>query len=185
MEAKIKHFPEVCRLYAEELCKTLATDVSILSIENKELKKPLQWIKSSEQLPEFNVSVLCFIPEEDNHITTGMWDVSNKWVLLDEYRVPNSQITYWMPMPVIKPEDLSFEKKFDSDDRLNNTSNLIRNLQYKNFLLEKSLKKANEFKKYVHDRLDEAGIEKDPESPHKEHGCRIGGRLDIVLNKKP
>jgi len=36
------------------------------------------------------------------------------------------------------------------------------------------------FKDYVHNRLDEMGIEKDPESKHKEHGCRIGGRLDIV-----
>jgi hypothetical protein len=36
------------------------------------------------------------------------------------------------------------------------------------------------FKTYVHDRLDKMGIEKDPESVHKEAGCRIGGRLDIV-----
>lgn len=37
------------------------------------------------------------------------------------------------------------------------------------------------FKSYVHKRLDAAGVPADPESPHKEHGCRIGGRLDIVL----
>lgn len=37
------------------------------------------------------------------------------------------------------------------------------------------------FKSYVHRRLDEAGIPTDPESPHEEHGCRIGGRLDITL----
>ncbi len=37
------------------------------------------------------------------------------------------------------------------------------------------------FKKFVHDRLDAAGVPTDPESPHKEHGCRIGGRLDVVL----
>jgi hypothetical protein len=37
-----------------------------------------------------------------------------------------------------------------------------------------------DFKDYVHNRLDEIGIEKDPESEHKENGCRIGGRLDIV-----
>lgn len=37
------------------------------------------------------------------------------------------------------------------------------------------------FKAYVHRRLDEAGVPVDPESPHKAYGCRIGGRLDIVL----
>ena len=37
------------------------------------------------------------------------------------------------------------------------------------------------FKDYVHGRLDDAGIPVDPESPHKAAGCRIGGRLDVVL----
>jgi DNA repair exonuclease SbcCD ATPase subunit len=39
------------------------------------------------------------------------------------------------------------------------------------------------FKNYVHQRLDEAGVPKDPESPHKAAGCRIGGRLDEVFAK--
>lgn len=50
------------------------------------------------------------------------------------------------------------------------------------------LKAENEqlrkFKEYVHKRLDDAGISVDPESPHKAAGCRIGGRLDIVLQKE-
>lgn len=37
------------------------------------------------------------------------------------------------------------------------------------------------FKQYVHGRLDAAGVPADPDSPHKAEGCRIGGRLDIVL----
>jgi hypothetical protein len=37
------------------------------------------------------------------------------------------------------------------------------------------------FKSYVHRRLDEAGVPADPDSPHKSEGCRIGGRLDLVL----
>lgn len=37
------------------------------------------------------------------------------------------------------------------------------------------------FKSYVHRRLDEASVPTDPDSPHKSQGCRIGGRLDIVL----
>lgn len=44
-------------------------------------------------------------------------------------------------------------------------------------------KALQDFKDYVHKRLDDAGIEKDPESEHKAAGCRIGGRLDIVLSK--
>lgn len=39
------------------------------------------------------------------------------------------------------------------------------------------------FKSYVHQRLDEAGVPVDPPSPHREAGCRIGGRLDVVLNE--
>lgn len=38
------------------------------------------------------------------------------------------------------------------------------------------------FKAYVHRRLDDAGVPKDPDSPHKSEGCRIGGRLDCVFN---
>ncbi|MBY0456764.1 MAG: hypothetical protein K2V38_05470 [Gemmataceae bacterium] len=37
------------------------------------------------------------------------------------------------------------------------------------------------FKGYVHGRLDAAGVPADPDSPHKAEGCRIGGRLDLVL----
>ncbi|MGC3945318.1 MAG: hypothetical protein QM762_12530 [Chryseolinea sp.] len=48
--------------------------------------------------------------------------------------------------------------------------------------LREELDKLAAFKKYVHDRLDQVGVPADPNSPHKEHGCRIGGRLDIVLH---
>lgn len=50
--------------------------------------------------------------------------------------------------------------------------------------LVEEINKLQSFKDYVHNRLDEAGIEKDPESPHRAAGCRIGGRLDIVLSKQ-
>jgi len=39
------------------------------------------------------------------------------------------------------------------------------------------------FKEYVHRRLDEAGVPSDPPSPHQAEGCRIGGRLDLVLSQ--
>lgn len=39
------------------------------------------------------------------------------------------------------------------------------------------------FKDYVHKRLDDAGIEKEPNGEHSKAGCRIGDRLDIVLKQ--
>lgn len=39
------------------------------------------------------------------------------------------------------------------------------------------------FKAYVHKRLDDAGIEKNPDGEHSKYGCRIGDRLDIVLDR--
>jgi hypothetical protein len=56
------------------------------------------WVKA-DQKPEHNVGVLVFIPGEDNHITSGMWDISNEWVLLDEYRTPDEEVTHWTALP--------------------------------------------------------------------------------------
>lgn len=67
------------------------------------------WINSEDLKPAENVSVLCFIPEEDNHVTTGMWDVSKVWVLLDEYRKPTAQVTYWRPIQYKLPKDQSYK----------------------------------------------------------------------------
>lgn len=47
---------------------------------------------------------------------------------------------------------------------------------------ETKVQKLQAFKDYVHRRLDEAGIEKEPQGKHSKHGCRIGDRLDIVLS---
>lgn len=41
-----------------------------------------------------------------------------------------------------------------------------------------------EFKDYVHTRLNMAGVPVDPESPHKAYGCRIGGRLDALFAER-
>lgn len=40
------------------------------------------------------------------------------------------------------------------------------------------------FKRYVHGRLDAAGVTVDPDSPHKAAGCRIGGRLDELIGER-
>lgn len=47
--------------------------------------------------------------------------------------------------------------------------------------VQEEINRLRQFKAYVHSRLDEAGVPHDPPSPHREAGCRIGGRLDIVL----
>lgn len=52
------------------------------------------------------------------------------------------------------------------------------------FELEQSQQKCEklqEFKDYVHDRLDKMGVPTDPEPENNaEHGCRIEGRLNVV-----
>ncbi len=63
-----------------------------------------QWISVEDRMPEPLTGVIVFIPEEDFHITSGMWDISQKWVLLDEYRTPECKVTYWMPEPDIPKE---------------------------------------------------------------------------------
>lgn len=106
----------------------------------KEASKDGVWIKSSKKLPPKNVSVLCFIPEEDDHITTGMYDVSEKWVLLDEYRVPKSEVTYWRVM-VDLPNDKEYNKTHRAEDD-ETTTDTIRNLQMKVFELERILREV-------------------------------------------
>lgn len=67
-----------------------------------------QWT-TADIKPEHNVGVLVFIPGEDNHITSGMWDISNEWVLLDEYRTPEEEVTHWMPLPAF-PEGYTWNE---------------------------------------------------------------------------
>lgn len=42
-----------------------------------------------------------------------------------------------------------------------------------------------QFKAYVHERLDDAGIPTHPGGEHSEAGCRVGDRLDIALEQWP
>jgi hypothetical protein len=97
----------------------------------------MSWVNSKQRKPEYNVSVLVFIPEEDDHITTGMWDISNKWVLLDEYRVPKSEVTYWHEM-IEPPKDKLYHPAMVGQEA-ETMSDTIRNLQKKVFQLEKKL----------------------------------------------
>lgn len=110
---------------------------------SKEIPDFNGWISSKEQLPEYNVSVLVFIPEEDDHITTGMWDISNKWVLLDEYRVPKSQVTYWRKM-VAAPADKAYIKSPYRPTEEDTMSFQIRELQKSKFVLESEVRELKQ-----------------------------------------
>jgi len=73
-------------------------DPELISIDTP--SEAEDWIKlDGSNYPLHNVGVLVFIPDEDFHITSGMWDIDNKWVLLDEYRVPECEVTHYMPLP--------------------------------------------------------------------------------------
>lgn len=41
--------------------------------------------------------------------------------------------------------------------------------------------KLADFKNYVHQRLDEAGVPTHPDGKHSKAGCRVGDRLDLAL----
>lgn len=95
---------------AKEKIKVLTYDNNRLKgeVEGLKVENGAKWIKADTK-PEHNVGVLVFIPGEDNHITSGMWDISNQWVLLDEYRTPEEEVTHWMPLPAF-PEGYTWNE---------------------------------------------------------------------------
>jgi hypothetical protein len=44
--------------------------------------------------------------------------------------------------------------------------------------------KLRAFKDFVHRRLDSAGVPTHPDGPHSKEGCRVGDRLDIVIEER-
>jgi hypothetical protein len=77
------------------------------------------WVKVDKNdpstYPPKNLGVIVFIPEEDFHITSGMWDVSEKWVLLDEYREPECEVTHWKHSPAIPKE---YQKQVEENNQV-------------------------------------------------------------------
>lgn len=49
--------------------------------------------------------------------------------------------------------------------------------------LREEVAKLRAFKRYVHDRLDAAGIEENPPGKHADAGCRVGQRLSVAFRK--
>jgi hypothetical protein len=76
--------------------------------------------------------------------------------------------------------ELQCQEQMTNDANWRVFSNIAE--QYAAACVTEATEKSSEFKKYVHKRLDDAGIPVDPESPHKAAGCRVGGRLDWFLS---
>lgn len=83
------------------------------------------------------------------HCTTGMWDVSQKWVLLDEYRVPKSEVTYWAEM-VELPEDENYNP-FTRIEEEETTTYKIRDLQKQVHALSHKLRTLKAMVKVIND----------------------------------
>lgn len=73
------------------------------------IKKDNGWYCARTTKPPYNVGIIVFIPEESNHQTSGMWDVDKQWVLLDENRIPTSEVTGWQYL-LKEPTDPEFLK---------------------------------------------------------------------------
>jgi hypothetical protein len=44
--------------------------------------------------------------------------------------------------------------------------------------------KLQAFKDFVHKRLDDAGVPADPPGEHRDRGCRVGQRLDVLIGER-
>jgi len=71
------------------------------------VKKCDGWYCARTSKPKHNVGVFILIPAEDNHITSGMYDISEDWVILDDYRVSSHEVRAWRYLPEL-PSDKEF-----------------------------------------------------------------------------
>jgi len=78
--------------------------IMMLERQLAQLKKKLhvwEWKDADKEKPDYNVAVLVYIPDEDDHMTAGMIEVNGSWTLLDEYRKPDCPVTAWAKLPPI------------------------------------------------------------------------------------
>lgn len=168
-------FQDAKRLVHIDARRKSAAELSELREQLANIAERDRWIKADDEKPEENVSVEVFIPEEDGHVTTGMWDVSQKWVLLDEYRVPDSQVTYWRRLRP-KPEDQSYVP----------TPDAIRTIPEKTSELQKKLYDMEGQLKALQEALDEiANPIKYMQIRAEKEGTQINGAMAIQLAKDP
>lgn len=108
-------------------------------------------------------------PDKDSKHTAGPWIAKHTYQ------------SGWQIWSESAKEIICTEKSYgwrDSDEHKANAELIARAPD-----LLREVEKLHKFKDYVHKRLDDAGIEKNPDGEHSKHGCRIGDRLDIVLRE--
>lgn len=142
----------------------------------KATPKGIGWVKA-ETKPEHNVGVLVFIPGEDNHITSGMWDISNEWVLLDEYRTPEEEVTHWMPMPGL-PEGI------ESNDLPDDIVKIIKKIAREELRLDESQPQPPQLAKQLLDFIRDLATNWDcDEDGHKNNtGCRKCSASELLYD---
>lgn len=100
MKQAFEKYPKLAKLMQEYASFGNFNDWQEFTNElNRVLTFEDDWMPVEKEYPPHNLGVLVFIPEEDSHITAGMWDISKKWVLLDEYREPENEVTHWRILP--------------------------------------------------------------------------------------
>lgn len=168
-----------------------------------------EWTSVNDQLPAQarytgHVLVARTLPEDPRF---GDRDVSMGYLALTGWRddhhlfeTIDAEVTHWMPfpdlpekMPAPAPPPAPPATLRVTDERVEGMRVRMREVGVQDLLADRAemvkelarlrdeAEALSKFKAYVHRRLDEAGVPTDPESPHKGQGCRIGGRLDIVL----
>lgn len=150
-----------------------------------------EWVK-----PIAPINIVSVITENGPHallwIDNKIYDPNKQGVFnINEYNVQG--ITgFWNLIEPVSEHDLILDWLEWIDKRTDLTPHQKDYVHFGMIQARRAIKKENEkqieelkaFKDYVHKRLDDAGVPIDPESPHKEAGCRIGGRLDIVLRDR-
>lgn len=106
VEVVVSNSPYKTKVFVDEYKngywkKTFLDDADMLSTGQINKWAEIEGWIDAEIKPPMNLGVLVFIPAEDNHITSGMYDVSKKWIMLDTYREveDDAPVTHWMIMP--------------------------------------------------------------------------------------
>lgn len=60
----------------------------------------MNWIKCSERMPEGGEYVIVYHPTDGTQKITYFFEYGSWWdTAEDDYRVPKSYFTHWMPLP--------------------------------------------------------------------------------------
>lgn len=171
--------PEIMELYAESRIAQLEQER-----QNEELKKE-DWRKLAEQNLQTGLKALDQISELKARAEAALTRAQAENVELRASVVQfkaerdgavNDYQEIWMADEALKKQLTQAQAERVEMARDIHKANAAR------ITAEAALTQAQQFKKYVHDRLDAAGIAKHEEQ-NALNGCRIGARLDDVLTQ--